>query len=98
MVSSDSEYTVTNTRAQRAGDPEYDKMARQLASLQTRHKYRFGFGDEPSRTSRQDVYASFEPTSFNNPYAALATKRMKKGGEMKGQGKAIRGFKFGGVK
>ncbi len=93
----DEKYTVTNTRAQRAGDPEYDKMARQLAGLQTRHKYRFGFGDETPKTT-QDIYGSFGPTSFKNPYEALATKRMKKGGEMKGQGKAIRGFKFGGVK
>ena len=93
----DEKYTVSNTRAQRAGDPEYDKMARQLTGLQTRHKYRFGFGDETPKTT-QDIYGSFGPTSFKNPYEALATKRMKKGGEMKGQGKAIRGFKFGGVK
>tara|TARA_R100000458_G_C8245613_1_gene223620 strand:- start:497 stop:715 length:219 start_codon:yes stop_codon:yes gene_type:complete len=72
-------------------------MARQLTGLQTRHKYRFGFGDETPKTT-QDIYGSFGPTSFKNPYEALATKRMKKGGEMKGQGKAIRGFKFGGVK
>ena len=86
------------TRPQRAGDPEYDKMARQLASLQTRHKYRFGFGDETPKTTSQDIYASFGPTSFKNPYETLATKRVKKGGEIKGQGKAIRGFKFGGIK
>ena len=89
--------TDTFTRPQRAGDPEYDKMARQLAGLQTRHKYRFGFGDETPKTT-QDIYGSFGPTSFKNPYEALATKRVKKGGEIKGQGKAIRGFRFGGIK
>ena len=90
--------TETFTRPQRAGDPEYDKMARQLGTLQTRHKYRFGFGDETPKTTSQDIYASFGPTSFKNPYETLATKRVKKGGEIKGQGKAIRGFKFGGIK
>ena len=91
-------YTYDVTRAQKAGDKEYDKLAASLSRLQTRHKYRFGFGDETSRTSPQDVYKSYETTTFNNPYESLAAKRFNKGGELKGRGKAIRGFKFGGVK
>lgn len=90
--------TETFTRPQKAGDKEYDKLAASLSRLQTRHKYRFGFGDETSRTSPQDVYKSYGTTTFNNPYESLAAKRFNKGGELKGRGKAIRGFKFGGVK
>jgi len=48
-----------------------------------------------------NVYASLgmNNQATSNPYAALATPRkLNKGGEIKGKGKAIRGFKFGGVK
>jgi len=99
------------TRQAKAGDPEYDKAFGELGRLQTRHKYRNLYANEPARSTGTSIYAKLgmnqnspqaasPVTSFTNPYASLAGSPMqvKEGGEIKGKGKAVRGFKFGGVK
>ncbi len=99
------------TRQAKAGDPEYDKAFSELGRLQTRHKFRNIYGNEPTRSTGTSIYsklgmnqnspqAASPTTSFTNPYASLAGSPMqvKEGGEIKGKGKAVRGFKFGGVK
>ncbi len=98
-------------RQAKAGDPEYDKAFAELGRLQTRHKYRNLYANEPTRSTGTSIYsklgmnqnspqAASPVTSFTNPYASLAGSPMqvKEGGEIKGKGKAVRGFKFGGVK
>ena len=99
------------TRQAKAGDPEYDKAFGELGRLQTRHKYRNLYANQPARSTGTSIYsrlgmnqnspqAASPVTSFTNPYASLAGSPMqvKEGGEIKGKGKAVRGFKFGGVK
>ena len=99
------------TRQAKAGDPEYDKAFGELSRLQTRHKYRNLYANQPARSTGTSIYsrlgmnqnspqAASPVTSFTNPYASLAGSPMqvKEGGEIKGKGKAVRGFKFGGVK
>ena len=94
--------TDTFERQARAGDPEYDKAFAELGRLQTRHKYRNLYGQPTtSGMTGSNVYSSLgmNNQATSNPYAALATPRkLNKGGEIKGKGKAIRGFKFSGVK
>ena len=98
-------------RQAKAGDPEYDKAFGELSRLQTRHKYRNLYANQPTRSTGTSIYsklgmnqnspqAASPVTSFTNPYASLAGSPMqvKEGGEIKGKGKAVRGFKFGGVK
>jgi hypothetical protein len=89
-------------RQARAGDAEYDKAMSALSRLQTRHKYRNLYGQPTtSGMTGSNVYASLgmNKQASSNPYATLAApRRLNKGGEMKGKGKAIRGFKFGGIK
>ena len=98
-------------RQAKAGDPEYDKAFGELGRLQTRHKYRNLYANQPTRSTGTSIYsrlgmnqnspqAASPVTSFTNPYASLAGSPMqvKEGGEIKGKGKAVRGFKFGGVK
>ena len=98
-------------RQAKAGDPEYDKGFAELGRLQNRHKYRNLYANQPARSTGTSIYstlgmnqnspqAASPTTSFTNPYASLAGSPMQvnKGGEIKGKGKAVRGFKFGGVK
>ncbi len=99
------------TRQAKAGDPEYDKAFSELGRLQTRHKYRNLYANQPTMSTGTSIYsrlgmnqnspqAASPTTSFTNPYASLAGSPMqvKEGGEIKGKGKAVRGFKFSGVK
>ena len=99
------------TRQAKAGDPEYDKAFGELGRLQTRHKYRNLYANQPARSTGTSIYsrlgmnqnspqAASPVTSFTNPYASLAGSpvQVKEGGEIKGKGKAVRGFKFVGVK
>ncbi len=104
--------TVSNTRAAKAGDPEYDKAQRELARLQKRHDYRNIYSsNQGNQLTGQNIYSSLGITSpspqqtsrpLNRPQTAFASfikpKTLNKGGEIKGSGKAIRGFKFGGIK
>jgi hypothetical protein len=94
--------TDTFERQARAGDPAYDKAMSELGRLETRHKYRNLYGQPvTSGMTGSNVYTSLgmDKQAAANPYAKLAApRRLNKGGEIKGKGKAIRGFKFGGVK
>ncbi len=104
--------TVSNTRTAKAGDPEYDKAQRELARLQKRHDYRNVYSsNQGNQLTGQNIYSSLGITSpspqqtsgpLNRPQTAFASfikpKTLNKGGEIKGRGKAIRGFKFGGIK
>ena len=93
--------TETTTRPQRAGDTEYDRQSAALDRLRTRHKYRNMYSnlysnESKEKVSSQNVYANLGMNkSFTNPYAKYS---MSEGGEVKGQGKAIRGKNFRGVK
>ena len=93
--------TETTTRPQRAGDAEYDRQSAALDRLRTRHKYRNMYSnlysnESKEKVSSQNVYANLGMNkSFTNPYAKYS---MNEGGEVKGQGKAIRGKNFRGVK
>ena len=93
--------TETTTRPQRAGDAEYDRQSAALDRLRTRHKYRNMYSnlysnESKEKVSSQNVYANLGMNkSFTNPYAKYS---MSEGGVVKGQGKAIRGKNFRGVK
>ena len=93
--------TETTTRPQKAGDAEYDRQSAALDRLRTRHKYRNMYSnlysnESKEKVSSQNVYANLGMNkSFTNPYAKYS---MNEGGEVKGQGKAIRGKNFRGVK
>ena len=91
--------TDTFTRPQRPGDAEYDKQFAALDRLRTRHKYRNMYSnldESKQQVSSQNVYANLGMNrSFTNPYAKYS---MNEGGMAKGQGKAIRGKNFRGVK
>ena len=95
--------TDTFTRAQKAGDPEYDKLARQLDTFRTRHKYRNLYSGQPTSSSSAGIYQKLgmnqaqQVTPFANLFPST-TMKAKEGGEIKGKGKAVRGFKFGGIK
>ena len=98
-------YTYDVTRAQKAGDAEYDKLARQLETYRTRHKYRNLYSGQPtsSSSSSAGIYQKLgmnqaqQVTPFANLFPST-TMKVKEGGEIKGKGKAVRGFKFGGIK
>jgi len=98
-------YTYDVTRAQKAGDAEYDKLARQLDTYRTRHKYRNLYSGQPtsSSSSSAGIYQKLgmnqaqQVTPFANLFPST-TMKVKEGGEIKGKGKAVRGFKFGGIK
>ena len=84
----DEKYTVTTTRAQRAGDADYDKQMGVLDRLRTRHKYR-----------NMPQFASSSGLSSSNIYQKLG---MAKKGKFvnkysKGGRSSIRGTKFVGV-
>ena len=108
----DEKYTVSTTRAQKAGDEEYDKQFTALQRLQKRHDNRFLYHQyQPSKgLTGQNVYSniglsntqSMQPKPFVNPYASYGTSfgTAKKGGAVKmskGGKAAIRGKRFTGV-
>ena len=105
-------YTVSTTRAQKAGDEEYDKQFAALQRLQKRHDNRFLYHQyQPSKgLTGQNVYSNIginntqttQPKPFVNPYASFGTSygTAKKGGAVKmskGGKAAIRGKRFTGV-
>jgi len=108
----DEKYTVSTTRAQKAGDEEYDKQFAALQRLQKRHDNRFLYHQyQPSKgLTGQNVYSNIgmnntqttQPKPFVNPYASYGTPygTAKKGGAVKmskGGKAAIRGKRFTGV-
>ena len=108
----DEKYTVSTTRAQKAGDDEYDKQFAALQRLQKRHDNRFLYHQyQPSKgLTGQNVYSNIgvnntqttQPKPFVNPYASYGTPygTAKKGGAVKmskGGKAAIRGKRFTGV-
>lgn len=104
--------TVSNTRAAKAGDPSYDKAMSELGRLQKRHDYRNVYlSEQPSQLTGQNIYSSLgmtspspqqtrrQPRGVQTAFASfLKPRTLKKGGEIQGKGKAVRGFKFGGIK
>jgi hypothetical protein len=108
----DQQYTVSTTRAQRAGDKEYDKQFAAMQRLQRRHDNRFLYQNyKPSQgLTGANIYTktgmnntqTTQPKPFVNPYASYGTPygTAKKGGAVKmskGGKAAIRGKKFTGV-
>ena len=92
----DQQYTVSTTRAQRAGDPEYDKQAAALKRLQTRHSFRNmpQFTGQGNLTS-QNVYQQLgmaKDGGLKEDIKKIKSKKFSQGGKA-----AIRGTKFKGV-
>ena len=88
-------YTVSTTRAQRAGDAEYDKLAASLSRLQTRHKYRFApqySQDGGTGFSAENIYQKLGMAKDGGLKEDLKNKKFSNGGKA-----SIRGTKFTGV-
>tara|TARA_R100001440_G_scaffold69831_3_gene91891 strand:- start:320 stop:1303 length:984 start_codon:yes stop_codon:yes gene_type:complete len=107
---SPEKYTYSVTRAQKAGDTDYDKVMSEIGRLEKRHKYRNLYNTSSPSVSSANIYSSMGMGAAQNPpprrnkieargaFSRIQPRQMNKGGEIKGKGKAIRGFKFGGVK
>ena len=97
-------YTVSTTRAQKAGDAEYDKLAaslsrkepfHSLSRLQTRHKYRFApqySQDGDTGFSAENIYQKLGMAKDGGLKEDLKNKKFSNGGKA-----SIRGTKFTGV-
>jgi hypothetical protein len=91
----DEKYTVSTTRAQKAGDAEYDKLAASLSRLQTRHKYRFApqySQDGGTGFTSENIYQKLGMAKDGGLKEDLKNKKFSKGGKA-----SIRGTKFTGV-
>jgi len=91
----DEKYTVSTTRAQKAGDTEYDKLAASLQRLQTRHKYRFApqySQDGGTGFSAENIYEKLGMAKDGGLKEDLKNKKFSNGGKA-----SIRGTKFTGV-
>ena len=107
---SPEKYTYSVTRAQKAGDTEYDKIMSEIGRLEKRHKYRNLYNTSSPTVSSANIYSSMGIGAAQTPpprrnkieargaFSRIQPRQMNKGGEIKGKGKAIRGFKFGGIK
>ena len=91
-------YTVSTTRAQRAGDPEYDKQAAALKRLQTRHSFRNmpQFTGQSNLTS-QNVYQQLGMAKSGGLKEDIQKIKNKKQQFSNGGGVSVRGTKFKGV-
>ena len=90
-------YTVNVNRAQRAGDPEYDRQFAALERLRTRHSYRnMPTPDQTqSTTNAQNVYQKLgmaKSGGLKEDIQKIKSKGFSVGGKA-----AIRGTKFKGV-
>ena len=88
-------YTYDVTRAQKAGDAEYDKLAASLQRLQTRHKYRFApqsSQDGGTGFSAENIYEKLGMAKDGGLKEDLKNKKFSNGGKA-----SIRGTKFTGV-
>jgi hypothetical protein len=88
-------YTYDVTRAQKAGDAEYDKLAASLSRLQTRHKYRFApqySQDGGTGFTSENIYQKLGMAKDGGLKEDLKNKKFSKGGKS-----SIRGTKFTGV-
>jgi hypothetical protein len=94
----DQQYTVSTTRAQRAGDPEYDKQAASLKRLQTRHSFRNmpQFTGQGNLTS-QNVYQQLGMAKSGGLKEDIQKIKNKKQQFSNGGGVSVRGTKFKGV-
>ena len=91
-------YTVSTTRAQRAGDPEYDKQAAALKRLQTRHSFRNmpQFTGQSNLTS-QNVYQQLGMAKSGGLKEDIQKIKNKKQQFSNGGRASVRGTKFKGV-
>jgi len=88
-------YTYDVTRAQKAGDAEYDKLAASLSRLQTRHKYRFApqySQDGGTGFTSENIYQKLGMAKDGGLKEDLKNKKFSNGGKA-----SIRGTKFTGV-
>jgi hypothetical protein len=90
--------TDTFTRAQKAGDPEYDKQAAALKRLQTRHSFRNmpQFTGQSNLTS-QNVYQQLGMAKSGGLKEDIQKIKNKKQQFSNGGGVSVRGTKFKGV-
>jgi hypothetical protein len=91
-------YTYDVTRAQRAGDPEYDKQAAALKRLQTRHSFRNmpQFTGQSNLTS-QNVYQQLGMAKSGGLKEDIQKIKNKKQQFSNGGRASVRGTKFKGV-
>jgi hypothetical protein len=94
----DEKYTVSTTRAQRVGDPEYDKQAAALKRLQTRHSFRNmpQFTGQSNLTS-QNVYQQLGMAKSGGLKEDIQKIKNKKQQFSNGGRASVRGTKFKGV-
>jgi len=94
----DEQYTVTNTRAQKAGDPEYDKQAAALRRLQTRDSFKNmpQFTGQGNLTT-QNVYQQLGMAKSGGLKEDIQKIKNKKQQFSNGGRASVRGTKFKGV-
>jgi len=84
----DEKYTVTTTRAQRAGDADYDKQMGVIGRLEKRHKFRHMPQYETPNLTSTNVYQKLGMGASKGKLV----KKLKQGGRA-----SIRGTRFTGV-